>query len=57
MRELRLALRTLVRAPLLTGVAVLSLARGIGANTAMFGLVDQILLRLLPVQNPRELAN
>jgi fused signal recognition particle receptor len=37
-------------------VAVLSLALGIGANTAMFGLIDQILLRLLPVQNPRELV-
>src|ERR1044072_8795884 len=35
--------------------AILSLALGIGANTAMFTLVDQILLRLLPVQNPREL--
>src|ERR1044072_4848091 len=36
--------------------AILSLALGIGANTAMFTLVDQILLRLLPVQNPRELV-
>jgi len=56
MREVRLAIRTLSKAPLFTGIAVLSLALGIGANTAMFGLVDQILLRLLPVQNPRELV-
>ena len=56
MREVRLAIRTLSKAPLFTGIAGLSLALGIGANTAMFGLVDQILLRLLPVQNPRELV-
>src|SRR5262249_3679176 len=56
MHELRLALRTLAKAPLFTGIAVLSLALGIGANTAMFGLVDQILLRLLPVKDPRRLV-
>ena len=56
MSEVRLALRTLLKTPVFTAVAVLSLALGIGANTAMFGLVDQILLRLLPVQNPRELV-
>src|SRR5260221_5325796 len=56
MVEARLALRTLLKSPVFTGVAVLSLALGIGANTAMFGLADQILLRLLPVHNPRELV-
>jgi predicted permease len=56
MHEVRLALRTLAKAPLFTGIAVLSLALGIGANTAMFSLVDQILLRLLPVKSPRELV-
>ncbi len=56
MLEVRLALRTLLKSPVFTGVAVLSLALGIGANTAMFGLADQILLRLLPVRNPRELV-
>jgi hypothetical protein len=56
MTEVRLALRTLSKAPVFTTVAVLSLALGIGANTAMFGLVDQILLRLLPVRNPRALV-
>jgi hypothetical protein len=39
-----------------TAVAVLSLARGIGANTAMFTLLDQILLRLLPVKDPKQLV-
>jgi len=56
MTEIRLALRTLSKTPVLTAVAVLSLALGIGANTAMFGLVDQILLRYLPVKDPQELV-
>ncbi len=56
MREVRLAVRTLAKAPLFTSIAVLSLALGIGANTALFSLVDQILLRLLPVRSPRELV-
>src|SRR3989475_6267588 len=56
MVEARLARRSLLKAPVFTSVAVLSLALGIGANTAMFGLADQILLRLLPVHNPRELV-
>jgi predicted permease len=54
--EVRPALRTLLKTPVFTSLAVLSLALGIGANTAMFSLVDQILLRLLPVTNPRELV-
>src|SRR5262245_10126115 len=56
MSDVRQALRTLLKTPVFTSVAVLSLALGIGANTAMFGLVDQILLRLLPVQSPGELV-
>lgn len=56
MVELRLAFRALLKSPVLTTVAVLSLALGIGANTAMFTLVDQVLLRLLPVRNPQELV-
>src|SRR5713101_562387 len=56
MVEARLALRTLLKSPGFPSVAVLSLALGIGANTGLFGLADQILLRLLPVHNPRELV-
>ena len=47
--DFRFALRTLARSPLFTGVAVLSLALGTGANTAIFTLMDQLMLRQLPV--------
>ena len=53
--DLRFALRTLARSPLFTAVAVLSLALGIGANTSIFSLLDQILYRALPVRDPRSL--
>jgi predicted permease len=48
--------RGLFRSPLFSIVAILSLALGIGANTAIFTLIDQILLRKLPVKNPDELV-
>ncbi len=54
--DLRFALRNLARSPLFTLVAVASLALGIGANTAIFTLVDQLLLRLLPVRDPQQLV-
>jgi len=54
--DLRFALRSFKKSPVFTAVAVLSLALGIGANTAIFTLLDQILLRLLPVKNPQELV-
>src|SRR4051812_31306279 len=54
--DLRLAIRGLRRSPLFTTVAILSLALGIGANTAIFTLVDQILLRKLPVSAPEQLV-
>ena len=54
--DLRLAIRGLRRNPLFTTVAILSLALGIGANTAIFTLIDQILLRKLPVRSPHELV-
>ena len=54
--DLKFAFRSLRNSPMFTAVAVLSLALGIGANTAIFSLLDQLLLRLLPVKNPRELA-
>src|SRR6476646_8005664 len=56
MSDLRLALRGLRRNPLFAAVAILSLALGIGANTAIFTLIDQILLRKLPVKAPDELV-
>src|SRR5215510_42239 len=54
--DLRLALRGLRRSPLFSAVTILSLALGIGANTAIFTLIDQILLRKLPVTRPDELV-
>src|SRR2546427_5162670 len=53
--DLRFALRTFVRAPVFTAVAGISLAFGIGANTAIFTLLDQVLLRTLPVKDPEQL--
>jgi hypothetical protein len=54
--DLKLAVRGLSRSPLFSIVAILSLSIGIGANTAIFTLIDQILLRKLPVKNPEELV-
>src|SRR3954471_16044588 len=55
-RDLRYAFRGLARSPLFTSVAVLSIALGIGANTAIFTLVDEVLLRKLPVKDPGQLV-
>jgi predicted permease len=54
--DLQFAVRGLLRSPLFASVAILSLALGIGANTAIFTLIDQILLRKLPVANPDQLV-
>ena len=54
--DIRFALRNLRRSPLFTLVAVASLALGIGANTAIFTLMDQLMLRLLPVSKPEQLV-
>ena len=56
MTDLRLAVRSLVATPVVTAVAVLSLALGIGANTAIFSLINGLLLRALPVRAPQQLA-
>lgn len=54
-RDVRFALRQLMKAPLFAGVAVLSLALGMGACTAIFSVANAVLLRALPVPNPAEL--
>src|SRR4051794_5908817 len=55
-RDLRYAFRGLARSPLFTSVALVSIALGIGANTAIFTLVDEVLLRRLPVKSPDQLV-
>jgi predicted permease len=55
-QDLRFALRGLTKSPAFTAVAAASLALGIGANTAIFTLLDQVLLRRLPVRDPGQLA-
>jgi len=54
--DLRFALRTFRKSPVFVVVALLSLALGIGANTAIFTLIDQLMLRLLPVKHPEQLV-
>src|SRR5262249_50057669 len=55
-RDIRYSLRTLRRSPGFTTVAVLSLAIGIGANTAIFSLLDKVVLKMLPVREPERLV-
>jgi predicted permease len=54
--DLRLALRSWRRAPLFIAITVTSIGLGLGANTAIFTLVDQVLLRTLPIERPEELV-
>src|SRR5215467_11562372 len=55
-QDIRYALRTMAVNPLFTATATLSLALGIGANTAIYSFMDAILMRSLPVANPDQLA-
>jgi putative ABC transport system permease protein len=56
MHDLRDAFRALKSTPIVTAVAILSLALGIGANTAIFSILDTLVMRSIPVTRPQELA-
>jgi hypothetical protein len=57
MPNLKYAFRTLLKSPFVSGISILSLALGIGANSAIFSLFNEMLLRPLPVVHPSELVN
>jgi len=57
LKDLRLGFRMVVKDPGFTSVTVLSLALGIGANTAIFTLIDAVMLRMLPVNHPEQLIS
>ena len=56
MQDVKYAIRTLLKSPGFSAVAIATLALGIGANAAIFALVDRVMLRLLPVKDPQELV-
>jgi putative ABC transport system permease protein len=55
-QDVKFALRIFAKTPVVTAAALLSLALGIGANTAIFTLIDAVILRMLPVQHPEQLV-
>ena len=56
LHDTRVSMRMLARSPAFTAIALLSLALGIGGNTAIFTLINQVMLRNLPVRNPEQLV-
>lgn len=56
LRDSRHGIRLLARTPVFTAAAIVSLALGIGANTAIFSLIDAVILRMMPVHEPERLV-